>query len=446
MSICANSVYHNLYNKQLSPFPVFKKKPKPDQKDLGWVFLSSDCVHTSACRTYRTLFLMKDKHTYYTPNTFYSRQSRSQNALRWLNAIVIDVDVKNGQNEGVALPDLIDRVQESGLPMPSFVVKTPSGGFHVYFVLEEPRKAYRNVIATYRKLQLAMASALGGDRNAIGPERLFRIPTADNIIYSTLNRVSFRQLIDWYDINHDRAPESSKVVRYSQGLLQHAAVRKLLQGVDKGKRDNACYTLALVYKTEGFSAEKAEIALQQWNRALAAPLPSQVVSRKVRSAYKNGSPDGPSGEWIRYLSGEKFSYRVWDSAKSRAERKNSHYVERAADVLVTLGWKKRISGSQRELASMWGMSLSVFQHVTKILVEQNRIQMKVTGRGRAAQTILELVPKDKNVIPFPAKALNQINVPASNTHYLAGMAGGLVSWIYGGFPGLLRPLFWGPFP
>lgn len=412
---------------------------------MGWVFLSTDCKRTSVCRTYRTLFLMKVQHTYYTPNTFYDRRSRSQDALRWLNALVIDVDVKNGQNEGLTLPDLLDRVQVAGLPAPSFVVRTPSGGFHVYFVLDSPRKAYRNVIATYRKLQLAMASALGGDKQAIGPERYFRIPTAENIVYTTQNRVTFSELLDWQDINGEYQ-ESSKAVCYSQGLLQHAAIQALLKGVEKGKRDNACYTLALAFKADGYSAEDAEAELQEWNASLAAPLSLVMVSRKVKSAYKPGAPEGPNAEWIRYLSGEKFAYRAWESAKPREKRKNSHYYEWAADVMRTLGWRKRLTGSQRALAALWGMSLSVFQEVTKILVGEKRIALKVRGKGRAAQTTIELVPRGRKVIPFPQRSTTTNNVPASNTLYLVGLVGGPAFGFPARFEGLLRPSLWGPFP
>lgn len=424
MSVSANYIYQFMYNNQLTHFPVFSKKSRPDRKELGWVFLSSDCERTSACRTYRTLYLMQDKHTYYTPNTFYDRRRRTQDSLRWLNAIVIDVDVKNGQNQGLTLPDLLDMIQEAGLPSPTFIVRTPSGGFHVYFVLDAPRKAYSNNIKTYRKLQLAMARAIQGDMNAVGPERFFRIPTSDNVIYQSNNRVNFADLIDWHDINFGVAQER-KSVRYSQGLLQHAAVQAILRGVEKGYRDNACYTLALAFKADGYTADETEGELQEWNSNLDCPLSQNTITRKVRSAYKPGAPAGPSGEWIRHLSGLKFAYQTWESAKPRKRRKYSHYDERASDILYTLAWRKSISGSQRGLASMWGMSLSVFQEVTKILVESNRIVISVSGKGRGATTTISIVPRKNNVIPFPLRNQNKINVPDSNTLYLGGLVGGL---------------------
>ncbi|EJW14327.1 primase C-terminal domain-containing protein [Paenibacillus alvei] len=447
MSVSANSYYHFLYNNQLTHFPVFSKKSRPDRRELGWVFLSSDCERTSVCRTYRTLYLMQDQHTYYTPNTFYDRRRRTQDALRWLNAFVIDVDVKNGQNVGLTLPDLLDMIQEAGLPSPTFVVRTPSGGFHVYFVLDAPRKAYSNNIKTYRKLQLAMAKAIQGDVKAIGPERYFRIPTADNVIYQTHNRVSFADLIDWHDINSGVTQvQESKSVRYSQGLLQHAAVQAILRGVDKGSRDNACYTLALAFKADGYTADEAESELQDWNSNLVSPLSQHIIARKVRSAYKSGSPAGPSAEWIRHLSGVKFAYQAWESAKPRKIRKYSHYEERASDMLYTLAWRKSISGSQRGLASMWGMSLSVFQEVTKVLVERNRIQLTVSGKGRGANTTITIVPRRNNVIPLLPRIKNKINVPDSNTLYLGGLVGGL-SLFDGGFLSRFpRGFFLGPFP
>jgi hypothetical protein len=113
-------------------------------------------------------------------------------------------------------------------------------------------------------------------------------------------------------------------------------VQTLLEGTEKGKRDNVCYTLALAYKAEGCDEIEAEDRLQEWNSRLADPLPVRIVSQKVRSAYKPGAPAGPSAEWVRYLSGQAFSYRVWESAKPRSEPKTSHYHEWAGDVIDTL--------------------------------------------------------------------------------------------------------------
>ena len=77
-------------------------------------------------------------------------------------------------------------------------------------------------------------------------------------------------------------------------MLQHAAIRKLLQGVSKGQRDNTCYTLALAYKVAGYDDKQTEAYLQEWNLRNEQPMRQLDVKRKVKSAFKKEAPAGPT--------------------------------------------------------------------------------------------------------------------------------------------------------
>ena len=39
-----------------------------------------------------------------------------------------------------------------------------------------------------------------GDANAIGPERLFRLPTDENTVFHSQERVSFDDLCEWFQL------------------------------------------------------------------------------------------------------------------------------------------------------------------------------------------------------------------------------------------------------
>jgi hypothetical protein len=437
----AYNAFWDLYHNQLTERPKRFEKAEIRDHSLGWVYLSNDCQSAKAVRTYQTLFVLSDHYTYYTPNTFYRRGLRNQETLRWLNAIVLDVDTKRGVNVGLCLPDLLEQIRSAGLPLPTMIVRTPSGGYHVYFVLDSPRKAFSNAVDTYNKLQLAMAVAIGADQQAVGAERYFRIPTEENVVYRSERRVAFEELNDWYWLNHEPEQENVKTGVWTRcGLLEREAVQALLRGVERGKRDNAAYTLALVYKAEGYDQESAENALHTWNARLESPLSERVICQKVRSAYKAGAPAGPTADWIQYLSGVSFAHAAkWDAAKPRAERERSHYTEWATDVLEFLKEKpgQQVTGSQRQLAASFGMSLSTFQEVVCNLVQREKVILEVSGKGRAACTTLRLVcPKDPTkttakIIPFPKQNFTNsyiINVPVSNTFkILGGLVGGLLS-------------------
>ena len=427
-------VLRNLYRDQLTEAP--KRASQIERtgysKDLGWIFVCQEFTQPRAIRTYRSLFGAKEKYTYFTPNTFYRNDQRHAGSLRWLNAVVIDIDVKTTQNEGMIFPDVMDRVTSAGLPTPSLVVKTPSGGFHVYWYLKEPRRAFPKVVDHYKRVQRMIAEEMNADLQAIGAERWFRLPTEENTIFRSEERVSFDDLCDWLTEQQENQSKKGNVALGSSDLLSHPAILKLLEGVEEGQRDNTCYTLALAYKAAGYEEDQALSALYCWNEKNSPSLRQIEVKRKVKSAFKPGSPLGPSSYWIETLSGIEFKYQVWEGAKPREERTYSHLDEWKEDILAVL--RKNggcICGAQRELVSLITssadpskcLSYATFKRLVAVMVEEGLITKEVEGRGRYAKTTILLVKKD-NVIPFPkGPELNGLN---SNTFIDTVVGGSLL--------------------
>lgn len=393
-----------------------KKKSEKEQNGynshLGWVFICNDFGRPKSVRTFKSLFAASKAYTYYTPNTFYRNDQRHAGSLRWLNAMVIDIDAKYGQNRGITFPDVMDYISSAGLPAPSLVVSTPSGGFHVYWYFHSPKRAFPKVIELYNRVQVSIAEAINADKQAVGAERWFRMPTTENTIYQSDRRVSFDDLCDWLSIYQEGRTEERKTVCVdSTDLLQHRAVKKLLEGVSEGQRDNTCYTLALAYKASGYSAKEAEDRLKEWNKRNDPPMRQLEIKRKVKSAYKQGSPAGPSAYWIRLLSGIPFSYQMWEEAKPREVRTYSHQEEWEEDVISYLKSKGGvISGSQRKIAQAIKSSLdkdksipySTFKKIVERLVQIGIIIKRVEGKGRGAVTILTLAKRSK-VVPIGRK-------------------------------------------
>ncbi|QDZ76700.1 hypothetical protein D0437_28125 [Bacillus cereus] len=364
----------------------------------GWTFLSNDCKAFKAVRTYKTLFAMVQDTTYYTPNTFYRNDKRDKASLRWLNTMVIDIDVKgsNEENKGLTVPDVLNRIEEAGLPLPSLIVKTPSGGFHVYFYFSVAKRAYVKTIEFYERIQSEIAEQIGGDSIAIGAERYFRVVTAENTVYESNSRVAFQDLVDWMILQQEDRVSHRKVSVGQCNLLSHPAVRKLLQGVEKGKRDNTCYTLALAFKASGYTREEAEKHLQEWNTRLEQPLATFTIKQKVRSAFQ-GTKNGPAARYIRELSGMPFSYRPFVGKKDREDRQYSHMEEWEADILAYLEKHKgEVSGPQRKIAEAMGIPFSSFKVVMGRLQAAGRITLFVEGKGRGAKTTIELVAEEQS--------------------------------------------------
>ncbi len=64
--------------------------------DLAWCFVAADNeFHAPHCaRTFKTLEQMLGANSHFTPNTFFSRKWRKKDALRWLNCLFADIDIR----------------------------------------------------------------------------------------------------------------------------------------------------------------------------------------------------------------------------------------------------------------------------------------------------------------------------------------------------------------
>lgn len=402
-----------LYRDQLTEAPkrASQKEQSGPSTHLGWVFVCNDFSQPKAIRTYSSLFQAQASTTYFTPNTFYRNDQRHAGTLRWLNALVIDIDVKTAENAGMIYPDVMEMVTVAGLPTPSLIVQTPSGGFHVYWYLAEPRRAFPKVVEHYKRIQQAIAEELSGDLQAVGAERWFRLPTSQNTLHRSTERVSFDALCDWYSERSEDLLHQRKVMVRKQDLMQHPAIQSLLQGVEQGRRDNTCYTLALAFKATGYSEEDTQIYLYAWNERNTPAMRQIDVKRKVKSAFKNGAPLGPSSYWIENLSGIEFKYQLWEGAKPREERTYSHLEEWKEDVLSILRANGgSLCGAQRDIAKMIcssvddskTLSYATFKRVIDLLIQKGLIEKTVEGKGRIARTTVKILKKD-NVLHIKAK-------------------------------------------
>jgi len=399
------------------PKKMLEKSHYGYDRERGWVYVTSDFINYKSVRTYQSLFHLSETFTYFTPNSFYRNDQRLKHNLRWLNAFVIDIDIKN-ENKGLTLPDVLDLIERAGLQQPSLVVQTPSGGFHVYFYLKEPVRAWPNVIDKYETIQREIAFLIKGDVQAVGAERWFRIPTSSNIIYQTNTRISFNDMQDWYEINKEypRINRGERLfIDQSMNLLEHPAIKHLFKGVSKGIRDYTCYTLALACKAVGMDIKETEQRLIEWNKLNDPQLQHMEIKRKVKSAFKPNAPKGPSAFWIRQLSGMPFSYQVISVAKPREERTNSHYTEWKGDIISFIKANgNQVSGSQRDIANQIGIPYSTFKEVIKLLIEENLLIKEVEGRGRAAVTTLKLT----NIIEFRPKKKKRKTFNGPNSYTL----------------------------
>ena len=74
----------------------------------------------------------------------------------------------------------------------------------------------------------------------------------------------------------------------SPDILQRPCIRRLLHGVETGKRNEAAMRLAAAFKKAGYSPEKANAALTHWNKDNHPPMEDPELAAVCASAF-----DGP---------------------------------------------------------------------------------------------------------------------------------------------------------
>jgi hypothetical protein len=380
------------------------------KSDLAYCFIAQNCgkdpvnqLDISSFNTlYKVIDLFDNKFIFWTPNTFFTYNRRERMALRWLNAFFVDIDIKD--NPGLTFPDVIDRITTAGLPPATLILKTPRGGFHVYWFLCKPARATMPTVKLFEVITNNIAQEMGADLLAIGAERYMRLPNEDNILfYDKDNTYSFDFFKDWREVNglDDAEPVYNNNIKVlPKGILSHPAVKELLKGVGEGIRDNTCFTLALCLRSEGFSEDEALPVLESWNKKNTPPLPLSDLYIKIKSAY-SGKYHGPSSEWITKLSGIDFEYKLISQKIPRSERKRIHIEEWEQDILAFLdnqggSW----CGSQSELAAAIKAPLRSVKQALKYLISKIKVSLRVEGKGRLSKTYIQLITPSKTVKIF----------------------------------------------
>ncbi|MCV4329330.1 RepB family DNA primase [Bacillus velezensis] len=382
-------------------------------KDYGFAFLvpEGNFSQEFGVRTYETLkkHLKKSNITHITYNTFYRNDRKTRKNLRWLNAMCVEIDVKgkeNADNAGLILPDVLDRVSVAGLPYPTTILQSPSGGFHLLWIYKTPFRATRKAVKVYGRIQKCIAEAVGGDLDAIGAEHYFRAPNPENVVYEG-NSVHSSSLTDWYALEcerkfAERGEQFKGVINFSTyngALMQSKAFRDVQNGGFDDMRDRVSFSLACAYKIAGMTQREARVRLLSWNENNKKKMSRRELLGKIKSVYRSENRY-VSYSFIRkaaeYLTGEEYPEKIyWNSrvAKPRSERVRSHFSEHEQDIIDYLKENEALIGSQRSIAATLKKPFSTFCKVLKDMILKGLLIVE-TKKGRGGFTLITLASDD----------------------------------------------------
>lgn len=387
------------------------------KNDPNWLWI---CPNTFSTRLAYPIV----ERDYKTNKIISSKGGRKKKYVRWINAIFIDVD----NLEFDTVDELIKVFTDANLPKPTVINQTKHNGvhsgYHVYWILEERIPGSPKVKDLYTDIMRTMQDALNKEYPLMDVQvkdvnRYMQVP--HNIIYADYgNMTSFKSFTNWMiKQRKDKAKNVKSVKRLEveetspiemnkdfQSFTSNVNVRTLdlidriyFNEVAKGQRYLACFTLSMFYKLIGYSRDKALTTLINWSNkhgysTAASPFTDSEVQSTVLHVYDNQYPWGYMINNLKEVTGEKivaFNHH----ALERKERKYSHYSEWINDIVTYLCENQIgiINGSQDELADMFGVPLSSFKQIVKLLKEgefSDLITIEIVGKGRYATTIIKL--------------------------------------------------------
>jgi len=190
--------------------------------------------------------------------------------------------------------------------------KTPRGGYHFIYHSKTCAKGQKN---------LDLKVELLGKGNLC-------------IMYPSLG---YSKMNDNFPSEVDSAADIfCELVRTLGGTPKRESVniKKLLQGVEVGARDNSAILVATYYRRQGHSKQETLAKLKEWNECNSEPLDNTVIAQKAESAYSTPEPykyqftedqneeDAafpPMPDPIPYESAEKLEQELLDYVKARLD-------------------------------------------------------------------------------------------------------------------------------
>jgi len=219
---------------------------------------------------------------------------------------VLVFDIDSGRYTDVAT--LLDTLDIMGVP-PQCQLVEHSGckGWHVWLFLEHwtsSQDAYKAVRAVLQVAKMQGTEAYP-KQESVEPDKplgnLIKIPqgfhkgcqkwshyvpdTVDLAHIQPLPDDVFRDLVMEYDETHEPMNRAGTIPIMGYQKPLPCIYRITHDGVGKGMRDNALFTLALDAKRNGLTVEEAEERLLAANANFTPPKPPSVIREKVRSAY-----------------------------------------------------------------------------------------------------------------------------------------------------------------
>lgn len=365
-----------------------------DEKNRRAFLVSEDFHKQFKCENAGILAYKSPRFTYFTPSIFWHHRLRTKEQLFWITAITLDFDLqKDGTYRKYEPYELAQVIHNEFGYWVNYIWETKTPGNYQAMFLIKPMTGTPRSIMKFEAITKRMAIVLGADITAVDANNLYRIPKKDIWKFSD----EIRDIDDFSDILDDeeimkeleKKREENLIHFTEKQILNHEAIKMLLNAEFDQYRNHAAFTIALLYYALGKDKEEAEEFLKgEWfekvndGRIYSArgKFRKKEVDAIIKSAYSNRY-HGPSKEWIYLLTGIEFNYNLY---KSTYIKKENGYMSGNETRRKIIEWVKNNEGlhiKQSDLAKKLGVKLRSLKRQIGELKEEHVIDFK-TERGR----------------------------------------------------------------
>ncbi|MFD4854453.1 helix-turn-helix domain-containing protein [Bacillus mycoides] len=352
------------------------------------------------CDSLEKVIQKKKNFTYFTPSIYWHHKSRTKEEVIWLPAIILEFDLTKDDTERNYTADQLAGMILNELEVqPNFVWDTRTKGHYATCFLLKPLTGTAQSIYYYEAIVKRMAIITGADFASTDAVHLFRIPRKK--IYQYTDDIydidEFAHVLENEQINtmleQKQREFKGNIVSFSEKqIMNHKSVKMLLDAEFTAYRNNAAFTIALLFYVLGKSDKEAIDFLNgEWFNKIndgriyskRGKFKRKEVITTVKSAF-SGKYSGPSKEWITYLTGEEFPFNLWRSSYLKKDDEERIYQRGQAVREKIMAWVRENTGAQIQqntLIEELGVSRRTFIRSIQELKDEGIIEYE-TQKGR----------------------------------------------------------------
>jgi hypothetical protein len=292
------------------------------------------------CKSVPELMRYSEWASHFIPNTFYKWHDRSLENLRVIQWMYFDFELRKSNGQAFTPLEIWEIFREEIGFVPTIIKQSKTPGSYHVGLKHTTMNGSTESSYLFKRIQNKIATIIGTDEGAIGANHAFSLPKdGRKIFYFGDNTLDLNDLKSWWvntlkTENRSKIPASSgSVTSLTEYLVwNNAAIQCLKNNEYDGSRNEAGFTLALLYMALGKSQEEAEsFLLNEWYHSVphrGAPYYPSALKASIKSAY-SGKYMGPSKEKIEGLTGEEFNIRIYKGQYKREKLHNKNENQQA---------------------------------------------------------------------------------------------------------------------